>query len=155
MYLQMLQEYEEGPDLVTEAVKDVPKDIIDVVPGPGRWSIHEILVHLSDSEIVGSERIRRALAEDNPTIQVYNEKEWSQRLEYQERDASLALTLITVLRKVNVDILANLRRKDWSRVAIHSERGPLTVADYVQTYIGLCHHYVDQINAIKQEHGIG
>lgn len=155
MYLQMLQEYEEGPDLVVQAIRDVPKEIIDAVPGPDRWSIHETLVHLSDSEIVASDRIRRALAEDNATVQVYDEEEWARRLDYKELDADLALALVIALRKVNVDLLANIRRKDWLKTAIHSERGPLTVGDYVQTYIGHITYHVDQINRIKKENGIG
>ncbi|HEY3415058.1 MAG TPA: DinB family protein [Armatimonadota bacterium] len=155
MYLQMLQEYEEGADMVVQAVKGLSKDVIDAVPEPDRWSIHEIIVHLSDSEIVASDRIRRALAEDNATVQVYNEVEWARRLDNKERDYDLALALLVALRKVNVDLLANLRRKDWQRTAIHSERGPLTVGDFVQTYIGLMKFRVEQINRIKKEHGIG
>ena len=155
MYLQMLQEYEEGADLVVQAVKGVPKDVMEAVPGPDRWSIHEMLVHLCDSEIVASDRIRRALAEDNATVQVYDEEEWARRLDYTERDPELALELVVTLRKVNVELLANIRRKDWLRTAIHSERGPLTVGDYVQTYIGHVTYHVEQINRIKKEHGIG
>jgi hypothetical protein len=153
MYLQMLQEYEEGPGLVAQAVQGVPNDMLEAVPGPDHWSIHEIIVHLSDSEIVGSERIRRALAEENPNVQAYDEAEWGRSMEYKERDMALALELLITLRKVNVDLLANARRKDWQRVAVHSERGPLTVGDYVQTYIGHVRHHVDQIIAIKKERG--
>jgi uncharacterized damage-inducible protein DinB len=154
MYLQLLQDYEDGPDLITQAVKGVPKAVRDADPGEGRWSIHEILVHLCDSEIVGSDRIRRALAETNATVQVYDEEEWARRLDYKERDPDLALALVVALRKVNVEMLANIRRKDWSRVAIHSERGPLTVADYVQTYVGHFQYHAEQINRIKTEHGL-
>ena len=155
MYLQMLEEYEGGPDMVVQAIKGVPKEVLGAVPGPDRWSIHQMIVHLCDSEIVGSDRIRRALAEDNATVQVYDEEDWARRLDYQERDPELALALIVALRKVNVDLLANIRRKDWLRTAIHSERGPLTVGDYVQTYIGHITYHVEQINRIKQEHKIG
>lgn len=154
MYLQMLQEYEDGPDLLTQALKGVPHEVQEADPGNGRWSIHEILVHLSDSEIVGSERIRRALAEESATIQAFDEELWGRQLDYKERDPDAALALVLALRKVNVDLLANIRRKDWTRVAIHSERGPLTVADYVQTYIGHIRYHVDQINAIKEQHGL-
>lgn len=154
MYLQLLQEYEDGPDLITKAISGIPKEIMEADPGPDHWSIHEILVHLCDSEIVGSDRIRRALGEDNATVQVYDEEEWGRRLDYSERDPELAWAVVVALRKVNVEMLANIRRKDWARVAIHSERGPLTVADYVQTYIGHIQFHVDQINKIKKENGL-
>lgn len=155
MYLQMLQEYEDGPEMISKAVAGLTVEVMDADPGPDRWSIHEILVHLCDSEIVGSERIRRALAEDNATVMVYDEGDWARNLDYKERDATLALALIVTLRNVNVDLLANIRRKDWTRTAIHSERGPLTVADFVQTYIGHCSYHLEQINAIKVAHGVG
>ena len=140
--------------MIAKAVEGLSPEVMNVKPGPDRWSIHEILVHLCDSEIVGSERIRRALAENNATVMVYDEEDWARRLDYSERDAELALSLILTLRKVNVDLLANIRRKDWSRTAIHSERGPLTVADYVQTYIGHISYHLDQIKTIKADHGV-
>jgi len=35
---------------------------------PGKWSVREIVHHLSDSEMVASARLRRIVAEDRPGI---------------------------------------------------------------------------------------
>ncbi len=50
---------------------------MDYVPSPGRWTIRQILGHLTDSEMVGADRLRRVIAEDNPTLMGYDEKLWA------------------------------------------------------------------------------
>ena len=39
---------------------------LDYVPAPGQWSVRQILCHVADSEIVGADRFRRVMAEENP-----------------------------------------------------------------------------------------
>jgi uncharacterized damage-inducible protein DinB len=42
--------YGAAHDLLMGALKQFPKEMWQYKPGPERWSIHEIIVHLADSE---------------------------------------------------------------------------------------------------------
>src|SRR3954452_17799608 len=49
---------------------------------PGKWSVRFILLHLSDSETVLFDRIRRVLSEPRQVIWVYDQDAWARGLEY-------------------------------------------------------------------------
>src|SRR5437763_1160185 len=44
---------------------------------PGKWSPREILVHLADCELAFGFRYRQALAEENHTLQPFNQDQWA------------------------------------------------------------------------------
>jgi hypothetical protein len=37
-------------------------------PVPGKWSTLEVICHLADFEIVGADRIKRVIVENEPTL---------------------------------------------------------------------------------------
>lgn len=39
-----------GFDLLLETLKDIPHEMWKFKPEPKEWSVHEVLVHLADSE---------------------------------------------------------------------------------------------------------
>ena len=55
------------------AIKRFPKEMWQFRPGEDRWTIHEIIVHLTDSEVNSYVRCRRFIAEPGGTILGYNE----------------------------------------------------------------------------------
>ena len=59
----------ETPTRLKAALKGVPKKLLLWTPGPGKWSILEIVAHMRDMERDAYlTRYRRILAEDNPTL---------------------------------------------------------------------------------------
>ena len=46
-------------------------------PAPGKWSPAEIISHLADCELVFAFRLRQTLAEDNHTIQPFDQDKWA------------------------------------------------------------------------------
>jgi hypothetical protein len=49
---------------------------------PGKWSVDYILHHLSDSETVFFDRIRRVLSEPRPVLWVMDQDAWAKGLDY-------------------------------------------------------------------------
>ena len=43
-------------------VAETPREMWQFRPAPGAWSVHEIIVHLADSELNAYARVRKALA---------------------------------------------------------------------------------------------
>ena len=94
----MLERFRRGPELVAMAITGAAGAELDYTPAPGRWSVRQVLCHLADSEIVGADRFRRILAEDNPTLMNYDEKAWATNLDYGHRKTVQALETFRHLR---------------------------------------------------------
>jgi DinB superfamily len=146
---EQINAYEHVPALIAEAITDLDERQLQFIPAIGEWSIHEVVIHLADSETVGYWRIRRALAEQGSTLDVYNEEAWASRLSYRIQERTLALQLFTALRASTAALLRLLPEDAWQRIALHAERGELNVIDIFNTYVEHGEVHLQQIEQIK------
>ena len=123
---------------------------LDYVPGPGRWTIRQVMAHLADSEMVGADRLRRVIAEENPTIMSYDEKAWAANLDYDRRNPAEDLELFRRTRALNARLVGSLAAGAFERVGTHSERGRLTLLDLVQIYADHAEGHARQIRANRE-----
>jgi hypothetical protein len=93
-------------------------------PAPGKWSAAEIISHLADCELVFAFRLRQTLAEDNHTIQPFDQGKWA--LQYTGISAAQALDLFKSVRAWNLRLLANIAPEAAARLVTHPERGSMT-----------------------------
>src|SRR5207244_13388136 len=70
-------------------------------PGPGKWSVAEILAHLADTEIVGSWRIRAILAAPGTPTQAFDEDAWVTAGQHDKRDPRNSIDICIVGRSQN------------------------------------------------------
>jgi hypothetical protein len=101
---------------------------------PGKWSVAEVIAHLADSELVGSYRFRRVLAEDKPRLSGYDQDRWAQGLRYRDTMLPESLAQFRCLRAGNLRLLRAATPADLQRVGIHAERGEETLAHIVKLY---------------------
>ncbi len=141
-----IEEYAFGPQLLRNAVAGMTREELVDRPIPGKWSTLEVICHLADFEIVGADRIKRVIAENEPTLFGGDQETFAARLAYHERDAEEELLLIEQIRKQVVRILKTLKPEDFQRRGIHSEVGPLTLAALVERSAGHIPHHVQFIN---------
>jgi len=90
---ELLERFRRGPDLVAAVITGAAGAELDFVPSPEKWSIRQILAHLADSEIVCSDRFRRVIAENNPTLVGYDQEAWAANLNYRRRRTADSLEL--------------------------------------------------------------
>jgi len=74
---ELLERFRRGAEPVAAALTGVAGAEQDHKEDPSRWSIRQIIAHLADSEIVAADRMRRIIAEDNPTVFPANQKLWA------------------------------------------------------------------------------
>ena len=86
---------------------------------PGKWSVLEVVCHVADFEVINAERIRRVLAEDEPTLFNGEPDDFERALCYEQRDLDEELNLIEIIRDQTARILRNVPTNAWN----HS-RGP-------------------------------
>jgi uncharacterized damage-inducible protein DinB len=132
---QRLQEYKEGYSRLQAALENLPPTMWSYKPAEDEWSVHEILMHLADSEVHAYLRCRTILAEPGAMLLSYDEHQWSVALNYASQDVHEALTLIALMRRLTGTLLDKMPAALWHQHGIHSKSGPMTLDDWLETYI--------------------
>ena len=116
------------------ALKEFPSEMWQFRPAPDRWTIHEIVVHIADSEASSYIRCRRLLAEPGSAILGYDEMQWARALRYHEQSPADALELFRWLRHKSYTLIRDLPDSVWSNTVVHGEAGVMTMDDWLDTY---------------------
>ena len=122
----------------------------DYKPGEEAWSIHYIVIHLADAELVGSWRLRKMLAEAPATLQNYDEAGWARQLQYGEQRRDHALSLFTLLRTTNAALFRLLPAEAWEYTAHHETRGEISLYDLFLSLLNHVDEHIQQIERLKQ-----
>jgi uncharacterized damage-inducible protein DinB len=133
-----LESYSSIPTRVAHAIEGLSETQWYHTPTEGEWNIHEVVIHLADSEVVGFWRVRKTLAEQDSLLAVYR-----------QQDPALALRLFTDLRTSTAALLKLIPNDAWERTSIHAERGKMTVYDIFQIYLEHGENHLRQIETIK------
>jgi hypothetical protein len=120
-------------------------------PGPGKWSIAEIVAHLADVEIVASWRMRSVLGANGTAIQPFDQDTWASVFEYSKRDPKQSLEVFRVLRENNLAMLKALPRESWDNYGMHAERGKETIAHLARMFAGHDTNHILQVESIAAQ----
>ena len=77
-----LTQYETGGETLAAAIRGLSPAELMAAPIPGKWSTHQVVVHLADAEIAFADRIQRVIAHDEPKLLPWDEKKYAARLHY-------------------------------------------------------------------------
>lgn len=139
---ELLAEYSAGAELLRKSVAGLSREQLLARPIPGKWSVHEVICHLSDCELIYADRMKRALAEERPTLQNLDPDPHAVRLTGPERDVEEELQLIDLIRKQMSRILRASPAADFQRIGHHTESGPLTVESLLSKIVGHIPHHL-------------
>jgi hypothetical protein len=131
----VIDRYERGGRLLTLAVEGLTPAQGRERVGPGTWSISELVAHMLDSDLVGIDRMKRVIAEDNPTLQAYDENAWIDRLDSRSMPMAEAAALFAANRRWMARILRRCTEADFARAGMHTEDGPKTLAKLLVGYV--------------------
>lgn len=148
--LQLIDEYVQGPKLLRAAVAGMSRQQLVARPIPGKWSTLEVVAHLADFEPVYADRMKRVLAENEPTLFGGDPDKFAAKLAYHERDLENELGLIDCVRKQMATILRSVPESDFQRVGRHSEAGPLTLRTFLERITGHIPHHLPFIVEKRQ-----
>ena len=97
--------------------------------------IQEIVVHLTDSDEIAIDRMKRIVIEDNPTQLYADESAYIERLYPHEQSLDDALTLFETGRRQFARVLRKLPDSAFDRVGTHNKKGRVTLGEMVQSYV--------------------
>jgi hypothetical protein len=113
--------------------------------GPGKWSVRYLLHHLSDSETVLYDRIRRILAEPRQVLWVFDEDAWAKRLDYSERPLEMSRRIYESVRAAMIFYARLHYEKDGHLEFVHSVTGVRTLKDEFDNTASHNEHHLSQI----------
>ncbi len=146
-----IEEYASGFDRFTAALAEIPREAWAFAPTPGEWCIHEIIVHMADSEWHGALRLRKVIAEPGSTLMPYAEARWAQGLDYRDQDADEALQGFRLARQSTYHLLKRLPDEAFSRSGVHPELDePYSVDLWLTIYANHVPEHIDQMKRIHQ-----
>ena len=143
----LIDRYALGAELLTYAAQGLTLEQQTSRSGPGNWSILELIVHLADSDQVGTDRMKRVIAEEGPILRAYDQDAWVARLQYQNTPIEDALQLFTLNRRWMTRLLRNLPQEDFGRSGDHNEKGRQTLVHLVTGYTQHLDHHLRHLYA--------
>lgn len=151
---KLIEQYVAGAARVRESVAGMTPAQLQARPIAGRWSTHEVICHLADSEQAWAHRLKRVIAEDKPLLIGYAEDRFAATLGYHQRPLEGELDLIERTRRQMAVSLRQLPAEAFARVGIHSEMGKVTLEQMLQIEIDHITHHLHFIQEKRRALGL-
>ncbi|OGC94729.1 MAG: hypothetical protein A2W25_16080 [candidate division Zixibacteria bacterium RBG_16_53_22] len=136
---------------ISEALGHLPREMWHYKPSPNAWSIHEIIIHLADSEANGYIRFRKAISEPGKPILTYDQEGWALHLDYASQSAEDYLELFKWLRAASYSTLRKAPDMIWQHAVIHPERGTMTTEDLLDIYANHAGKHIAQMKRVYEQ----
>jgi len=145
---------EKEPQLLAAAVSGLPEQVLNYKPAPDKWSIHEILGHLADVEVVYSYRMRQMLADKDPVIAPFDQNLWAAHLGYMETPPAELVAQYGLMRRSNIRLLRRIKLEELQKSAYHPElKRQTTLEEWVERMHTHGPNHRGQIERLKKEAG--
>ena len=134
--------YAAGSTILRKAVEGVAQQKLNIRIAPGTWSIQEVVVHMIDSDLAATHRMRRIAAEEMPLLVSYDEDAFIARLAAEKTDIAEALDLFDANRTFTARWLRTLESSVFERSGIHTQRGKITLGEILAIYTHHLEHHM-------------
>lgn len=128
---EIIARYEAGATLLSYSTQGLTHEQGTARPGPGDWSITELVAHVLDTDLVFADRMKRVIAEEKPTLLAFDEQPWAVRLGYDAMPLEEAVGFFVANRRWMTRLLKRCSDADFARTGIHTEKGEQKLAEIV------------------------
>jgi DinB superfamily len=130
-----------GAELVS-AFWGVSSADLHAKPADGSWTLHQIAIHMMDSDLIGSDRMKRIACMENPLLCGYDETAFSRLPGSDQLSAFTACEIFQKNRIMTGIILRALPDAVYLRTGIHTENGKVTLEQMLKKYIEHLNHHL-------------
>ena len=141
------------PENLRSAVHGLNDAQVDTPYREGGWTVRQLVHHVADSHINAYVRGRRALTEDWPAVNAYDENLWANLADARTLPVEVSLHLLEPLHRRWVALFESLTEEQWQRGYVHSENGRQTLAEMLQAYAWHCRHHVAHVTELRKRMG--
>jgi len=143
---EKIEQYGRGYELLAAALANVPREAWRFKPAPTEWSVHEIIVHMADSESMAALRLRKLIVEPGSTLMAYDESKWADALRYLDHDVDDALQVIRLARQTTYRLLKSLPDEVFNHTVVHPEiKEPYKFDTWLDIYAVHIPDHVEQL----------
>ncbi|MBI5841658.1 MAG: DinB family protein [Chloroflexi bacterium] len=143
---EKIELYGRGFDMLMATLKDIPREMWKFKPGPKEWSVHEILIHLADSESNAALRARKLIVEPGGTLMGYDQDKWAIELDYHDQDPDDALQVLKLARQTTYALLKKQPDEVFAHTVKHPEYDePYTFEQWLNIYSAHVPGHIEQI----------
>ncbi|HXX71981.1 MAG TPA: DinB family protein [Candidatus Acidoferrum sp.] len=147
---QVLESFGRAPALLSTVLRHLPKKMWFYKPSADRWSIHEIILHLADSEATAYVCCRHLIAEPGIRIADFDPEKWAATLGYLHQSTREALEVIRRLRRMTYSLIVTLPEVVWLHTLEHPQEGKISLEKWIKRQERHIPHHIEQI---KQNYG--
>ncbi len=133
------------PGIISRFCANIPDVIADQDQGPDRFTLREVLAHLSDWEPIWLERIQRIVQEDMPVLPNIDEGEMAVQNAYATIPVETSIENFTTGRAALTAYLASLPIDAFERSGIRPEVGTITIEDIAPLVLAHDTYHIAQL----------
>jgi len=145
MHVYLMPGLEAGPRTIRRLIRWIPAEKLDLPTHPDRFTPREVIAHLCDWEPISRGRMQAAKNTPGVTVPDLDEVQIAWQNKYEEWDPYSSADWFIERRAETVEWLKQLSPEDWSKVSVHSMRGPMTIYDYANMELGHDMYHVRQL----------
>jgi hypothetical protein len=138
--------YGKGYEMLLDTLRAIPKEMWKFKPEPKEWSIHEVIIHLADSESNAALRARTLIVDPGGTLMGYDQDKWAIELNYHDQNYEDALEVVRLVRKTTYEVLKRQPEEVFEHSVSHSEyEEPYTFEQWLDIYSAHIPGHIEQI----------
>ena len=136
-----------------------PAKLVSAISGLGekqlelkysKWTIRQIVHHITDSHVNCFVRLRLTLTEVNPTIKPYDESKWSELIDNKTMELAPSLEILSAIHRRIVAVLQGMTPEQFARTYFHPEyKKTVSIAELMGVYVHHGRHHLAQIEWVK------
>jgi hypothetical protein len=144
-YGVLIADYLAGPEILRRSVSGMSGELLNAAPIQFKWSTRQVVFHISDFDQIYADHMKRVIAEPEPKLFDGDGKLFTNRLAYDKRDVDEEIRMIKAVRRHMGRILRSIDPGDFQRKGLHSEDGPLTLAELLKRAADHIPHHAQYI----------
>ena len=135
-----------GYDLLMATLDKVPQEAMHFKPETKEWSVHEVIIHLADSESIAAQQARMMVAEPGRAVMAYDPDAWANNLRYRDANVDEALELLKLTRAFTYRWFKSLPEEAFAlSVEYPGDEEPYVLDDLLRIYAGHIPSHIEQI----------
>jgi|GEM_PF-401928 hypothetical protein len=141
-----IEEYLAGGPRLAQSIWGLSREDLHKRPPDGSWTIHQIVIHLLDSDLIGSDRMKRVACMDRPLLVAFDETAFANLPGTDRIDTFMASEMLHRNRQITAIHLQALPELAWERQGIHTEVGAVSLLTLVEKFIKHVDHHLEFIS---------
>jgi uncharacterized damage-inducible protein DinB len=149
----LILRYRKGLEMVDARVFELSDEQLDMAflpdAGVGNWPVRVLIGHLADAELAYTHRMRRAVAEENPVVNAWDENAFVDAGLYAGGQHPIAgfIAVIHTTRRWTAEWLSTLTSEQLQRRVMHETKGEMTVRRMLAMTTWHLEHHVRFLNS--------